>query len=634
MATRASIPSGVEKHLECPICGDRYRRPKVLNCLHSFCEECLVKYRNGRYKYHPKIPCPVCRQETTLPRTGITGLKTNFHLVGLIEEFTPQEKAAYSLGSRLLCQTCKENNEASHHCIDCGKNICLKCYEDHFRFPALSSHAVVTLDEICGGKVKVIKQLDGYKCHQHNDRVKRFYCKTCDELICQGCTVVEHAKPNHDITDSKTAAKILRESLTDKFPAFNKDVQDLEYRLWDAAKAKTALNSNKAKAQKEVQERAAAVIAKVRAEEKRILGEITTRVQEQNERLDEYEKTLSDLLRRRKHSLKSALDIVQNTSDYDFLSLHSVISNDLDELRGQQTPKITGLQSYPVFVQSNMLDVDLGNVVMRDTWELCLTFGQQGSGDGEFQSARSIAAAAAEPDEMAVADWKNKRVIICNNQGPTGKFLAINANDVVAMTNHWLCANISKVLMYRRDATLACEFYTVPETEVHGEIDVQLVSVAVMKNGNILVGDRKRKVLTEHKPDDGKLIQTTPVRIVPYWLAVMSNGWIVISDRDQGLVEIMDVSDGNAIPIATIQPTIDGQQVKHCSGVVSTSSGIFVAACTSYTKTGHIHHYNSVGQFVGCVAKGLYNPCGITLTADGQQLAVADWHSVKIYHKV
>ena len=49
--------------MECAICLDHYREPKVLSCLHSYCKECLEKLvkRVGE-KY--TITCPQCRYET------------------------------------------------------------------------------------------------------------------------------------------------------------------------------------------------------------------------------------------------------------------------------------------------------------------------------------------------------------------------------------------------------------------------------------------------------------------------------------------------------------------------------------------------------------------------------------------
>ncbi|XP_038064914.1 E3 ubiquitin-protein ligase TRIM56-like [Patiria miniata] len=633
MATAISVGSAFKKigvHLECSICTDKYKKPKVLDCLHSFCEECLVKYRDGRHQNKPKIPCPVCRQETALPQSGIQGLKTNFHLVGLIEEFELQEKVACSAEVKLLCQVCDKGNEAKDHCMDCEKNICMDCCKIHQQFPTLKNHIIASFDDIRQGKVSVTKQPDEYKCPKHKEGVK-FYCKTCDKLICQGCTVIDHPTTKHFITDTGTASREYRQSLKRVLPVLATGIRGLKWSLQNTITAKKIVKDNTAKARKGVQGRAAEVIAQVKAEEKRLLDEITTQERKQNERLDEHEKTLSNMMQIKKHSLQTTQDVASNASDCDLLSLYPVISKDVAKLRVLPCPKAAGLTLHPVFVQNQKLGIDLGKVMVEDTWDKYHSFGNKGSGERQFEGVRGIAA-AADPYEIAVADCNNKRVVICNSRGQTKSSIPIGANDVVAVSNQWVCADPSKVMVYNRDTKPARDFDTLQESEV-GKTDVWLMSAAVMPNGNIMIGDGKRKVLTELNPRNGEILHTMSVKTRPAYLTVLSNGWIVISDDEEGLVETVEVSDGNAVTVCVIKPTIGGKPVKYCRGVCSNSSGIYLAVMAEYVNTGHIHHYNCAGQFVSCVVQGLYCPGGITFTADGQQLVVADLYSIKIYHK-
>ena len=185
----------------------------------------------------------------------------------------------------------------------------------------------------------------------------------------------------------------------------------------------------------------------------------------------------------------------------------------------------------------------------------------------------------------------------------------------------------TNVKVFKEDNTLAFEFPTVPPSEV-GKTSVYLQSVAVKKDGTILVGDIKRKVLTEHSPTDGSLLRTIPVEIEPCFLAVDSNGGLVISGGTEGV----RVTDGSGATLFSIKPTIGGRPVQSCRGVYTDSSGFYIAVCNG-EGTGHIHHYDAGGGFLTCIAQGLQDPQGLTMTADGQ-LAVADYFSVKIYHEV
>ena len=65
---RKLMASGVDKkvaeHLECAICLERFKEPKVLSCQHLYCRVCLERLvtadRRGKYE----ITCPECRRKS------------------------------------------------------------------------------------------------------------------------------------------------------------------------------------------------------------------------------------------------------------------------------------------------------------------------------------------------------------------------------------------------------------------------------------------------------------------------------------------------------------------------------------------------------------------------------------------
>ncbi len=56
----------MEELIECHICSERYnttiKMPKILNCGHTFCKECL----NKSLKYTKELSCSICRQITNI----------------------------------------------------------------------------------------------------------------------------------------------------------------------------------------------------------------------------------------------------------------------------------------------------------------------------------------------------------------------------------------------------------------------------------------------------------------------------------------------------------------------------------------------------------------------------------------
>ncbi|XP_038062901.1 uncharacterized protein LOC119733393 [Patiria miniata] len=521
--------------------------------------------------------------------------------------------------------------------MDCCKNMCSKCTKFHMKFAQLSVHVISSLDDIRKGKASSYqiksKHQQHSKCPIHEGEVTRFFCKTCEVLICRDCTVIDHRMPEHSYIDRNLATSTYKQSLAELFSPLENSMTKLQESREKVSRMKEDLGVTVKKVMAEVQDRAAEIRAEVTAQENHMLEDIKNIQTDREQKLDECEKTMGLAAERFQYSLDTAKEVTRTASDSDFLSLYPTISKDLILLAGQSMPKVDNRLAFLKFKQSQGVGgISLGEVVVEGKWELCREFGRQGSGPGEFNVAWDIA--ARQPDEIAVTDCLNKRVVICSIDGkqkstipmegyPRGIAATRSDNRLVVVEEA-----TSHVKVFNSDNTLAYKFPTVPPSEV-GKTAVDLRSVAVKNDFTIAVGDVARMVLTVHSPTDGELLHTIPVKIKPYFLAFDSNDRVIIRGLSS---QTVNIADGNGTTKSTIKPTINGQPVEHCNGVCTDSSGIYVAMCNG-GNTGHIHHYDPQGGFLQCIAQGLHYPQGITFTSDGQ-LAVADWYSVKMYRQV
>ena len=190
----------LEDQLTCGICLDSYTEPKLLQCFHVFCKQCLeqlvVRDRQGL-----SLQCPSCRRSTLLPPTSVSGLQTAFYLNNLFEVRDAIEKVKEPQKTR--CEKCKKR-VATSFCRNCGQFICTRCTETHQEWEEFLSHEVITLDQLEGDVAQLVPPKKKVMfCSKHSTKELDLYCETCEELICRDCTVRIHRDHQYDlVTDA------------------------------------------------------------------------------------------------------------------------------------------------------------------------------------------------------------------------------------------------------------------------------------------------------------------------------------------------------------------------------------------------------------------------------------------------
>ncbi|XP_022099160.1 uncharacterized protein LOC110983856 isoform X2 [Acanthaster planci] len=670
MATGTNITSSTDvvsrSDFMCSLCQDVYKEPKILDCMHSFCEKCLKKYV-GKRRGTAQISCPDCRQEMRLPRQGIRGLTTNHLLIAKVAA-SPKEKVtkAHSEGEeKVMCEIYDVETGARHCCLDHMQLICDNCQKVHSRIAAISNHPITTMEDIRQEKEGLAKRDDGSLCPDHNGKKKKFYCETCEEFICQDCTTEDHCKPQHNYTDSVTALIKCKQVLKNLLPDVAEYIEQLERSLAATSPAKQEIENTATLAIKDVRDRADTLRREIANQENNLMNQIRAACSDLFKNLSTDGETATVELQRAKLSLETATELQNTATDSQMLLLFPTVSKRLRSLGNQKPPEAQAdriLQRYSLRFKPSPEDesacINLGKLHVGVVWEQCAEFKDLNL--SKFASARGVV--APQPGEIAVTilDYDDQRryiskvmvlstagehTYVCKRTiqlslclGALGIAAAKNLLVVADGTNYVKMYDINNELVTGRFCTAQTwsEYLSVQIQRVLVNVpDYRFnfavpVSVAIKKCGTIIVGDIKRKLWTEHSPSDCSVIKTIHLEIEPCYLAVDAKDRCVVSDAEKGVVMVYD--EGKAS--FTIEPSIMGEKVKYCKGVCCDGSGIYVAVHNVDKGTGHIHQYDETGGFVSCIVKGLYWPNGITFTTDGQQLAVADSVSVKMFHKV
>ena len=180
----------IDSKLECSICLDNFKQPKLLPCFHIFCkspclERLVVQDCEGK-----SLHCPTCRHLARLPDNGVAGLQTDFRIDHLLENRELLDKAKES--QKTSCEKCKKL-PGTGFCHDCRKFVCDKCTEIHQMWEEFTDHKIVGLNEVLADATKLLPTKKRFSpCKKHSNKKLNIYCNTCSELVCSDCTVGLH----------------------------------------------------------------------------------------------------------------------------------------------------------------------------------------------------------------------------------------------------------------------------------------------------------------------------------------------------------------------------------------------------------------------------------------------------------
>uniref|UniRef100_A0A8C7XXC2 RING-type E3 ubiquitin transferase n=1 Tax=Oryzias sinensis TaxID=183150 RepID=A0A8C7XXC2_9TELE len=151
-----------KQFLVCSICLDHYCNPKVLPCLHTFCESCLQNYIPPESL---TLSCP----------KGVCALQNNFFITNLMEVLQREPECSRPEACSVL---------ESVSAAAAGKPLC---------------------------------------CPNHDGKVMEFYCESCETAMCLECTEGEHREhvtvPLRDVVEQhKAALKTQLDAIRSRLP--------------------------------------------------------------------------------------------------------------------------------------------------------------------------------------------------------------------------------------------------------------------------------------------------------------------------------------------------------------------------------------------------------------------------------
>ena len=249
----------VADQLTCAICLEDYKDPKLLQCFHVYCKECLERLVL-RDQQGLSLRCPSCRRSTLLPPNSISGLQPAFHVHHWFEIRDALVKVKKVKGpQKTQCEKCSEN-DATNFCHDCGQFICRACSKIHRTWAELSTHEVISLDRLEGDVTQLVPPTKKVTyCSKHPTKESDLYCETCEELICRDCIVRVHRDHQYDlITDAYPKHKnVITDHLQpvkQQLGVVNEAIESLDTRRQQISDQRMAIEANIRKTIRRLQE--------------------------------------------------------------------------------------------------------------------------------------------------------------------------------------------------------------------------------------------------------------------------------------------------------------------------------------------------------------------------------------------
>ncbi|XP_038055892.1 tripartite motif-containing protein 45-like [Patiria miniata] len=325
-------------HLECPICVSRFTNPKILDCLHSFCQTCLEKMMEGQPQQR-EITCPVCRQQTALSDAGIAGIINNFSLMALVEEANQQEEMVKSQRSNIICEVCEEE-EAIVRCLECREYLCDFCHNAHKRSKKTRNHETASIEDLRSGKAPYQSRLwnEVPKCPNHSSQDLFFFCETCETLICAVCTALDHKAPDHKFIDISAAVASCKEKVTQLITEAKQCLNKLTDAKEKALKFKLDHNNITLEINDDITKNADEAVAKIRENERLLKEKVTKICHKKDACFDQGLECCEQNIEKAEKTLETVKTVMEQTNNFDLLKLQPNLLQKLQDAADQETP--------------------------------------------------------------------------------------------------------------------------------------------------------------------------------------------------------------------------------------------------------------------------------------------------------
>jgi len=617
--------------VNCPVCKKPYREPKLLTCLHSFCQDCLVSSlaasRVG--PGHPFL-CPLCHTECVIPKKGVSGLADNV-LLHSVKQLQRQRSVPVTPN----CTGCDSGETAQAKCIECKDWLCRQCCDIHRRVKVTRSHHIVSPDELDTGQAdSLIKaNFDEQLCEKHQEPLKLF----CNDLDCQIpiCTVCKTTlgHDGHEAIELEERARWDVNFMQSLFPGLNKSIQGYETKSKNIQDDDKLTSTLRKQMHKDINDR----LTKV---SQNLIENLGTYAEAMHNKVDQLAKDHKQDLNAEQESCRLALAAHQCAQSLamgllefgrteEVVRMSMPVNSRLQSLQqppdtnppGWRRPRLHPAQA-PTDTQLALLFGELtfeGHLIAS---QMLRSFSAVVQGDTRKCSLSDVSLSA--DDDIIIVDKDNKKMKVFTS---TGELLftteGTELKDPIRATV--LCGSGDVIIKDDKVLKLMKS-----DGEVAGKFAHKVrhpMAMAQTKHGEVLISDWNSGNVHCFTAQDQEVYSFSSNLEAPAYISDTPGGGAVVSDWKQNVVRAF----ARGGKLLWQYGKNDGHQLNHPYGICSDRYG-HVLVADSWNH--RIHLISEDGRFLRYLLNkdsGLHFPQALGLTKEGH-LVVAELNgNVKIF---
>ncbi|KAK3593497.1 hypothetical protein CHS0354_037020 [Potamilus streckersoni] len=674
--------------LKCHECKSSYNVPRLLPCLHTFCEKCisniaqktvnkksLQKDKDGDVSTKPldttintngypenTLICPICLATVGIPKEGEKSYPINTLLQNLCEMYDyKHEKERY-------CEYCQFDNKkvkATFLCLECQDNICNTCSDNHRRTKVTRSHKVIPFVQIEKGLFDHdIREHQEQKCPQHKDEAFEMFCEKCEQLVCKECKVSYH--DNHKWSKTEKAATMYRTQMENLLGGLQRQTDAIHNYIQFLTKYSDSIEETMEKLLIHVNQQAECMHKMVEEQKIAFIEAIGGTCQREKAELNAKKVNLDAAATSLRSNATYLRHLLNHGKPNEVLSIHQGITQRLTQLTHMQLDGISSnlrmhfsegsLTKQNVEILFGKLTIDrihtdqqeslvtegpglsiksiLPNV--KNNPEIIISFDSHIMVDTKDVWPTGIA--VTKDNEFVIVDRDNKRIKIFDEYGKEKSYFNGEGEnklgspfDVTILNN----GNIA-VTDHEFDDVKVFSPKGVFQMSIKGQFKYPR-GITVNKKGEIIVLDCRLQQLTIHDSSNGKFLRTiegkdskgSKVLVDPYYVTVTPNDDIIVTDTASPNIKVFSPSGQFLAHYGQYGTGTD--QVLQPYGVCTDHYGYIFVADSNNHRIHLLLPDGKFSKFLVTKAEGLWHPIGIAISRRGYLVVTEGLGKIKVY---